>query len=37
VTVEGVVNWPKGATSLYFRDPDGNLGELLTRGFWAIY
>ena len=26
-----------GAKSLYFRDPDGNLGELITRGFWRNY
>ena len=37
VKVESVVNWPKGATSIYFRDPDGNLAELISRGFWAIY
>ena len=37
VKVESVVNWPKGATSIYFRDPDENLAELISRGFWAIY
>jgi catechol 2,3-dioxygenase-like lactoylglutathione lyase family enzyme len=37
VKVESVVNWPGGATSVYFRDPDGNLAELISRGFWAIY
>jgi catechol 2,3-dioxygenase-like lactoylglutathione lyase family enzyme len=37
VTVESVVTWPGGATSLYFRDPDGHLVELITPGFWAIY
>lgn len=37
VAVESVVNWPKGAVSIYFRDPDGNLAELITPGFWAIY
>ena len=37
VKVESVVNWPKGAVSIYFRDPDGDLAELITRGFWAIY
>src|SRR5262245_6616115 len=36
-TVESVVNWPHGAKSIYFRDPDGNLAELITPGFWAIY
>jgi catechol 2,3-dioxygenase-like lactoylglutathione lyase family enzyme len=37
VAVESVVSWPRGARSVYFRDPDGNLGELITRGFWATY
>ena len=27
----------RGAVSLYFRDPDGNLGELVTPGLWANY
>jgi catechol 2,3-dioxygenase-like lactoylglutathione lyase family enzyme len=37
VAVESVVTWPGGAASVYFRDPDGNLAELITRGFWANY
>ena len=37
VAVESVVDWPRGARSIYFRDPDGNLGELITRGFWTTY
>jgi catechol 2,3-dioxygenase-like lactoylglutathione lyase family enzyme len=37
VTVESVVSWPGGAQSIYFRDPDGNLAELISPGFWAIY
>jgi len=32
----GEVAWPGGAVSLYFRDPDGHLGELITPGFWAL-
>ncbi len=37
VAVESVVTWPGGARSLYFRDPDDNLAELITPGFWSIY
>jgi catechol 2,3-dioxygenase-like lactoylglutathione lyase family enzyme len=37
VAVESTVAWPSGARSLYFRDPDGNLAELITPGFWANY
>ncbi len=37
VAVESVVNWPGGAKSIYFRDPDGNLAELISPGFWTIY
>jgi catechol 2,3-dioxygenase-like lactoylglutathione lyase family enzyme len=37
VPVESVVSWPGGARSIYFRDPDGNLAELISPGFWAIY
>ena len=36
VEVESVVTWPGGAKSIYFRDPDSNLAELITGGFWAI-
>lgn len=37
VEIESRVYWPGGSQSLYFRDPDGNLGELITRGFWRNY
>jgi catechol 2,3-dioxygenase-like lactoylglutathione lyase family enzyme len=37
VAIESRVAWPRGGFSLYFRDPDGNLLELVTPGCWAIY
>lgn len=37
VAVESRVEWPRGGKSLYFRDPDGHLVELVTPGCWAIY
>jgi catechol 2,3-dioxygenase-like lactoylglutathione lyase family enzyme len=37
VPIESEVTWPRDALSLYFRDPDGHLGELLTPGFWKNY
>jgi catechol 2,3-dioxygenase-like lactoylglutathione lyase family enzyme len=37
VAIESEVRWPRGAVSIYFRDPDGNLGELVTPGLWPNY
>jgi catechol 2,3-dioxygenase-like lactoylglutathione lyase family enzyme len=37
VPVEGEMVWPRGGTSLYFRDPDGHLVELATPGLWSVY
>lgn len=34
VAEAGRTAWPRGGTSLYFRDPDGHLGELATPGIW---
>jgi catechol 2,3-dioxygenase-like lactoylglutathione lyase family enzyme len=31
------VSWPRGGRSLYFRDPDNHLLELLTPGVWSTY
>jgi catechol 2,3-dioxygenase-like lactoylglutathione lyase family enzyme len=31
------VSWPKGGRSIYFRDPDGHMLELLTPGVWDTY
>jgi catechol 2,3-dioxygenase-like lactoylglutathione lyase family enzyme len=37
VAIESRVTWPRGGRSIYFRDPDGHLVELITPGCWAIY
>jgi catechol 2,3-dioxygenase-like lactoylglutathione lyase family enzyme len=37
VAIESTVLWERGGTSLYFRDPDGNLLELATPGLWTNY
>ncbi len=37
VAVESIVEWPGDSKSIYFRDPDSHLVELITPGFWRIY
>jgi catechol 2,3-dioxygenase-like lactoylglutathione lyase family enzyme len=37
VAIEGRTKWPRGGTSIYFRDPDGHLVELATPGLWPGY
>jgi len=37
VPIESRVVWPRGGSSLYFRDPDEHLVELVTPGCWTIY
>ena len=34
IGIESRLVWPKGATSLYFRDPDGHSLEVATPGLW---
>jgi len=34
---ESSFTWPDGGVSVYFRDPDNHLLELLTPGVWPIY
>lgn len=37
LTIESEAKWERGGRSLYFRDPDGHLLELITPGIWPIY
>lgn len=37
IEIESRIRWPRGGTSIYFRDPDGHLVELATPGMWPIY
>jgi len=37
IPIESSFTWPTGGTSVYFRDPDGHLLELLTPGVWPVY
>jgi catechol 2,3-dioxygenase-like lactoylglutathione lyase family enzyme len=37
VAIEGRVTWPPGGKSVYFRDPDGHMLEVMTPGTWRIY
>ena len=36
ITIEKEVKWDDNAKSIYFRDPAGNLVELITSGGWPI-
>lgn len=37
VAIEGRTEWPRGGSSIYFRDPDRHLLELVTTGVWPIH
>jgi catechol 2,3-dioxygenase-like lactoylglutathione lyase family enzyme len=37
VAIESRISWPRGGHSIYFRDPDCHLVELITPGCWTIY
>lgn len=37
IPIESETTWPRGGRSLYFRDPDGHLVELVTPGIWVNY
>ena len=36
IKIEKEVTWDKGTNSMYFRDPAGNLVEIITHGSWPI-
>jgi catechol 2,3-dioxygenase-like lactoylglutathione lyase family enzyme len=37
IAIEEKRNWEDGGRSLYFRDPDHHLLELVTPGTWSVY
>ncbi len=37
IAVESRITWPRGGTSLYFRDPDNHSLEVATPGLWPNY
>lgn len=37
IAIESETTWERGGRSLYFRDPDGHLLELITPGIWPNY
>ncbi len=37
IPIEDEKTWKYGGEALYFRDPDGNLLEVVTPGVWSIY
>jgi catechol 2,3-dioxygenase-like lactoylglutathione lyase family enzyme len=36
IAIEREIAWDGGARSLYFRDPDRHLAELVTPGLWSL-
>jgi catechol 2,3-dioxygenase-like lactoylglutathione lyase family enzyme len=36
IAIEKEAVWPRGGRSIYFRDPAGNLVELVTPGIWGL-
>jgi catechol-2,3-dioxygenase len=37
IPIQDEKTWKYGGKALYFRDPDGNLLEVVTPGVWSIY
>lgn len=36
VAIEKEMRWGSGGKSIYFRDPAGNLVEIVTKGHWTV-
>jgi catechol-2,3-dioxygenase len=36
VSIEKEMSWDKGSKSIYFRDPVGNLVEIISKGQWPV-
>jgi catechol-2,3-dioxygenase len=36
IKIEKEVIWEKGTNSIYFRDPAGNLVEIITQDYWPV-
>ena len=36
IKIEKEVSWERGTNSIYFRDPAGNLVEIITPGSWPV-
>ncbi len=36
IKIEKEVTWEKATNSIYFRDPSGNLVEIITPGSWPV-
>lgn len=37
VDITGRMDWEKGGKSVYFKDPDGHVGEIGSKGIWPHY
>jgi catechol 2,3-dioxygenase-like lactoylglutathione lyase family enzyme len=37
ISIESEALWTKGGRSIYFRDTEGHLLELITPGIWSVY
>jgi catechol 2,3-dioxygenase-like lactoylglutathione lyase family enzyme len=37
IEIEGRVSWPEGGRSIYFRDPDQHMLEIMTPGLWRVF